>query len=257
MPPENTRMNDVTNTTAVISWDLNRLGISYSISITSSCPTGNMLIGDILGSTYTIRNLCPYNNYTIALRTNARQNMSSPFSEVIEFSTLSGIPSKPRFVTGMIDQNRKLFIITWVIPSELNGDIDNYEVIWSPSSNPVCTMNSSEVRVNKTNNANTFQFIQNIQPLDIKSFSVCVRASTTAGTFGSWGEYGSSPDVNQVGLSGENTDDCDTLTVVACVAALTVVSSLIMSIILLISVIQKGWFCLKHKVDGEKNNYHK
>ena len=255
MPPRNIGITNITNTTAVVVWDPDRPVFSYSISITSSCPSGHMLITGVRGSNYTIQDLCPYNNYTIVLRTDAPLNMSSPFSNIVQFSTLTGIPSEPRFVTGMIDQERKLLIVTWIIPIELNGDINKYEVRWSTTTTALCTDNSMEVEMSSTDNASSFQFIQSIQTLNVKSYSVCVRASTTGGRFGLWGIH-SVPFVNQGGLTASSTDDCNTLTTVAIVAAITVISSLVMSIILLVSVIQKGWFCLKPKGDGDKKKFH-
>lgn len=42
---------------------------SYAVSVTSSCPTGNMIVSGITGTQFTLNNLCPHTNYTVAVRT--------------------------------------------------------------------------------------------------------------------------------------------------------------------------------------------
>ena len=227
------------------------IGLSYTISLTSSCPTGNMLVEDILTPNYTLVNLCPNSTYTVAVRTHSHQNLRSLFGDSLQFVTMTGIPSNPRFITGNLDQEKSVLRVTWIIPTELNGDIDRYEVRWSLALED-CREDSSEVQESMTSDANTFEFTQSVDVLKVTSYSVCVRAMTTAGTNGSWGIH-QVPKVVQVGLTNPNSDDCNTLTTLAVVAALTVLSSLAMSIVLLITVIQKGWFCLKHKVGGDRN----
>lgn len=228
------------------------IGMSYTISLTSSCPTGNMLIENILTPNHTFENLCPNSTYTVAIRTHSHQNLRSLFGENFQFSTLTGIPSNPRFITGDLDQEKSLLRVTWIIPTELNGDIDRYDVRWSLTFED-CREDSSKAQENTTSNASTFEFTQSVGNVNkVTSYSVCVRAMTTAGTNGSWGIH-QVREVKQAGLTNQNTDDCNTLTTLAIVAGLTVLSSLAMSIVLLVSVVQKGWFCLKHKVGGEKN----
>lgn len=250
VPPENIEVMDITNTSALITWrSATDQNLSYSISIASSCPTGNYLIGGVTVTNYTIHNLCPNSNYTIVIRaTDLRVNKSSLYSDIIDFFTPAGIPTNPRHVVGVFNQDAKEIRVTWVIPVELNGIIENYEVRWTFSTLR-CDVDNQEVLSQKTKNASTFEFTIDTSDRDIVSYSVCVRA-ITARTMGSWG-INMNIDANRDSLI-TLPEDCNTLTAVACVAALTIAASLIMSVILSISIIQKGWFCCKNEVHGEK-----
>lgn len=251
MPPEDIEVINVTNTTASITWRSTSAQLfSYSISISSSCPTGTNLI-NVNATTHTIDNLCPNSNYTIAIRsTDLAVNKSSVYSEVINFSTLPGIPTRPRYVLGIIDANTKELRITWIVPVELNGIIANYEVRWTFNTLQ-CDEDKSDIPSQTTSNASTFQFIYNVVNINIESYAVCVRAITTAGTFGAWG-ININNGKKTSGLITTPGEDCNTLIAVACVAALTIASSLIMSIVLSVSVMQKGWFCFKNGIHEEK-----
>lgn len=195
-------------------------------------------------------NLCPNSNYTIAIRaTDLQVNKSSLYSEVISFSTLAGIPTNPRYVLGVFNDDTKQLRVTWVIPTELNGIIDHYDIRLIDAMSLDCDGDKAKIPPQETLGASVFHFVYNMS-IDIKQYSVCVRAVTTAGTFGSWGvNRNIETQTERLTTTPEN---CNTLTAVACVAALTVASSLIMSIILSISVLQKGWFCFKNEVHGEK-----
>lgn len=225
--------------------------MSYTISLASACPTGNFLIRGIIGTDFSIRNLCPNSNYTIVIRaTDLRVNKSSLYSDITDFATPAGIPTKPRYVDGVFNKDAETIRVTWVIPVELNGVIDKYEVRWTFSTLR-CDEDNQGVLSKKTKNASIFEFIIDTRGNEnIVSYSVCVRA-TTATTVGSW-EIDMVIDANKDSLT-TLPEDCNTLTAVACVAALTVAASLIMSVILSISIIQKGWFFCKNDVHGEKN----
>ena len=245
----------MTNTTAVILWNTTSVrSLSYDISLSSSCPTGTRLIPDVNSTQYMIGNLCPGTTYTLAIRvTDTQVNKISLFSEVSVFVTLSGTPTIPRFVNGMIDQNEKKLFITWVTPQQTYGVIDHYEVQWSLTTKQ-CDQNDrgADIMGGNTTDATTFRYDVDLVNLNFKSYSVCVRAVTTSNTKSSWGKHFNN-DVMQAGLL-QTEETCNTLTAVACVAALTVVSSLIMSVILSISIAQKGWFCFKNEVHGEKHS---
>lgn len=223
----------------------------YSISLASSCPSGNFLIGGLSGTSYTVDTLCPHNNYTIAIRAiNSVTNKRSVFSEVFDFSTSAGTPSYPRYVVGDYDQVEKELRVTWVVPVELNGIIDIYEVRWALNTLIMCDSNNQEIQ---SQNTTAFELsIPTNSFVEVKSYSICVRAITTERTVGIWGTT-QDPNVIPGFLMTVSTDDCDTLTAVASVAAFTVATSLVMSVILSISILQKGWFCFKNEVHGEKN----
>lgn len=219
---------------------------SYAVSVTSSCPTGNMIVSGITGTQFTLNNLCPHTNYTVAVRTvDMEIDKKSIFSDIYGFSTSFGQPTAPRFVTGLFDEVKKEIIITWIIPTEPNGELDKYEIQWTVTGTQ-CTEKRDDVIANETENAATFEFI-NRTDVEVKLLLVCVRAINTDGNAGTWGMNSKSVGTQ---LPLQTMDDCNSLTIVASVAAFTVASSLIMSIILLISVVQKGWFCMKDKVNG-------
>lgn len=195
--------------------------------------------------------LCPNTNYVVAVQgRDTRANKRSPFSNIFAFTTLPGLPSEPRYVNGLVDVNRKQLIITWIIPAMLNAVIHKYQVRWTQSTTLCTDDNRSDIRVRETENSTTFELVDNYnapaQDGLRRSLSVCVRAITIDGEHGLWGMY-FNIEGNVEGLTSNNAEDCSTLTTVACIAALTVVSSLIMSIVLSISIVQKGWFCSKNK----------
>lgn len=257
LPPRNVTVLERDVTTARVTWigALSRVAnISYSISITSSCPMANNSIPEIFTTSYTLSKLCPNNTYSIAVRAHDMETgASSPFSDYSNFFTLTGEPSQPRFVNGFIDDKNQL-TVTWVIPAELNAVIAKYEIRWSlklcNESEPV---NTGKGETNPT----TFEFVNILEEQFSTNeiFSVCVRAVTTDGKNGTWGIHILIAGT-EGGLRNNNGEDCNTLITVACVAGLTVASSLLMSIILSISVVQKGWFCLKVN-DGDKKKYPK
>ena len=209
-----------------------------------------MLITDISITSYSLTDLCPNTSYTMALRAHDVQGgKSSAFSTTVEFSTDPGVPTPPRYVRGRIDSfsNPKQLIITWSTPEMLNAIIHKYQIRWTVVPK-LCTGSPEDDRdilEAETDNANTFEYVRN-NTADTGSLSVCVRAVTIDGEFGSWGTQ-----INidtSAGLRGSgSTDECNALTTVAVVAALTVAASLIMSIVLSISVVQKGWCCAKTK----------
>ena len=235
-------VSKIANTSARITWR-STPGQVYSISLASSCPNGNYLMDGLTGMSYTVDSLCPHNNYTFAIRaTDSQTNKSSVYSEVFDFSTPAGIPTNPRRVVGVYDQDRKELFVAWIIPVELNGIIDKYEVRWSEAMNTCDQLTTFQ---------NTTAFEYSIPTGNIESYYVCVRAITTERTVGTWGNT-QNINVKSAGLMAVS-EDCDTLTAVASVAAFTVASSLIMSVVLSVSIIQKGWFCFKNEVHGEKN----
>lgn len=204
----------------------------FSISITSSCPTVVPIIKDILGNNYTFQNLCPNEEYSVAIRTtDIKINKSSVYSDFVEFSTEPGIPSAPLYVRGTLNFNTKEFIITWHPPSELNAVITRYKVQWSfiiPCNSDDPELKSDEV------DANLFELKKPLDTLDVKNFFACVRAVTSNNSTGFWGTNNLQEALSVV----RGIDDCSTLTIVACIAGLAVLSSVLMVIILSISICQ-------------------
>ena len=201
---------------------------------------------------YTLQSLCPYSCYTITLRTtDTRANKTSAFSDIYEFCTEAGNPTEPRNVQGIIIQSTKQLIITWINPRMQNGIITRYEVRWSFTKQ--CFINDTEVNVVFLDSATSFEVIQPINELKNSALFVCVRAITEAGKFGQWGF---SSGIMASGLGTQSNDDCHTLTIVACIAAVAVAASVLMSIILAISICQNGGL-FKSKDNDETEEYSK
>ena len=252
-PPQDITIDNITSTSVGLNWTSNMSMQNYIISLTGSCLPGsrNILVNQ---SFYILDTLYPNCDYNIAIRAiDLPVNKSSLYSDIISFTTSQGLPSEPRFVnSSILDVNRKVLVITWIIPSELNGFIDYYEIRWTLSTRECDQTNEGVLHHNTTNNS-TFEHISNVSDIfNVKSYSICVRAVTTAQTLGYWGKY-TNIGVSQVGLSAQ-MQDCSTLTSVATVAGLTVVSSLVMGIILSVTIVQKGLFC-KNEVHNEKTAY--
>lgn len=234
-------MVSVTNTTAVIAWKEER-NLLYNIAVTSSC-FAQLFITNI-SVNHTLQNLCPNTAYTFALLAIDEQtNKRSIFSDGYNFTTNPGIPTIPRYVRGnIIDQ---LIVVTWIIPYQLNANISHYEIRWSFDIN--CT--DDKVTDTETVNSDTFEFQKSLDVKPTRNLFVCVRAVTIEINFSDWGHY-QNLGVVESGLASQNTD-CNTLIVVACVAAITVFSSLLMSIVLSISICQN---CGKQTSDYTKAN---
>jgi hypothetical protein len=250
IPPRNIEVSSISNISAHLTWgSVLDQNYSYSISLTSSCASGNDMMNGINGTSYTLRNLCPYTNYTVAVRaTDLQVNKSSLYSEILDFSTLDGIPSHPRYVFSVLGESGKSIRVTWIIPTDLNGMIDSYDITWTINKQQCDGKDIPGMKAN----ASSFEYYITITNVaePIEGYSVCVRAITSTGRMGQWGMHVYNPTNTERLITPP--EDCDTLTAVACVAAFTVASSLIMSVILSISIIQKGWFCSKNEVHGEK-----
>lgn len=230
----------MTNTTALITWtNAESRNFTHIISLTSSCPTANKQIYNISVSSYVLRNLCPFHNYYIAIRsTDTDFNLTSLYSDILELETLPGIPTPPRNIQTVINNSTKKLLITWSIPISQNSVITGYEVRWS-FKDTSCTTNVPEVGSTTTTGPNTFMLTVDIPDSNIMSAYTCIRARTSVGEFSPW-EQNIMPNGLYVPLSRQN--DCSTLIIVACVAGIAVAASLLMSIILSVTICQNSWF---------------
>lgn len=204
--------------------------MSYSISLTSSCPTGNYLIDGIETEYATINHLCPNTDYTLAVR--ATDRVSSLYSEAVRFSTPAGVPTSPRFVLGVLKADTKELHITWVVPTESNGIIHNYEVRWTFNTLQ-CTDDNTGIR-SQTTTVFRFVYVYNLANTDIKHYSVCVRAITTAGTLGSWGI--DTHEFSQTDHLRISSQDCNVFNIVISIIVWTVLATVVMVTMLSISV---------------------
>lgn len=253
-PPQNIVITNVTNTSSLITWDRkDNRSFTYLLSISSSCPTANMIIPNITGNSFHLQNLCPINNYTIAMRTfDDIVNKTSVFGVISEFTTRSGVPSEPQIIRYNIAD--KVITISWISPNKLNGYIIGYDIRWSFKQQ--CTTDHGNYVPGRVNNPNTNYYIGELvgeDSINSNDIYICVRAVTDESN-GLWGI--NDPQVMQAPILSSSIDTCETLTIAACVAALAIIASAIMTIILSVSICQTGC-CSKYKADAKSDNYPK
>ena len=236
LAPHNIVIQNRNSTSALMTWEHFTTRVSnflFTISITSSCQAGDKIINHVIGNEYMFRNLCSNSEYTVSIRTtDIKTNKISLYSNIVVFSTDPGIPSAPRYVQRSVNLETMEFVITWHTPSMLNAVIIGYEVKWSFME----PCNTDSILVSNQTDANEFLYKDRITyPIDIKTFFTCVRARTS-NSVGLWGMNSPLPPGGLFSTQGPS--DCNSLIIVACVAIISVFSSIFMVIILSLSVYQ-------------------
>ena len=207
--------------------------------------------------------LCPGTKYTVVVQAiEPMFNIRGGFSQAFPLTTLPGAPSAPRSivtrytVTNTMDKNYFISVY-WATPAIQNGVIVMYEVLWASfdaADKPNCNQLQDTRSVNVTN-VTALEYTAsnptNIKSSAVKNIMVCVRAFTTREP----GEWGSGT-VNEEqftlpsssGLTDPMGGDCNNLIIVAVIAGLAVLSSVIVGIALAVVICKNGWtLCSKDK----------
>ncbi len=232
-------------------------GVSYTLQITSSCVTlqDNNVFSGIQTKQFQFTNLCPATEYTVSIRTTELDtNVTGVYGNTFQFKTLPGIPSEPRALRPVINMNDGTMEMTvvWGIPENPNGNLTQYEIRWSPS-NTLCSnvgiedqqfsdfVDGSLVTEYKTSN------LSNLDLENRRALLVCVRAYIDTQE-GEWARFFTDSGVS-LGLTDANTatstDVCTNLIVVAVIASLAVLSTIVLGLILVLVICYNGWTPLK------------
>ena len=203
---------------------------------------------------YIFTDLCYETSYTAAVKVfDNDSNIEGYYGPAHTFQTLSGTPSKPRDVTLMYNDERKLLEVYWAIPQFPNGNITMYEVQWSNSSRGVACENANgniqsanvtDTRIKSYKTSNTRNVNQT------QTILVCVRAYTSDAEPSLW-EFDFKADINTGQLTGNTEESGQSgLIAVAAVASFAIICTVVATLILSF-VIAKRWQCCH---TGEK--YH-
>ncbi len=233
-------------------------GVSYTLQVTSSCPTlqGNNIFSGITERVFQLTNLCPAAQYALAIRvTELSTNTTGVYGHAFQFNTTDGVPSIPRglkpLVTVGSTTNAIELMVLWAVPEALNGKLSQYEIRWSPSP-PTIQCSDSNVDMQKTGfvDATITEFktsdVSNLDFENSKTVLVCVRASTST-TQGAWARFYTS-DGTALGFTDANTSTagtCTNLVVVAVIASLAILSTIVLGCILVLIIGYNGWTPLK------------
>ena len=277
-PPETISLQTSDCCSASIRWPIppneREDQVSYTLQLTSSCAKlSNTIIAGIRERSYTFLGLCASTEYTVAIRvTELQTNTTGFYGRPFTFSTTAGTPSPPRYVTvsftGQVGKIETM-TVTWGVPEEPNGTIVQYEIHWSPSGpRSSCDQPDNIVQVFRdTVNAEVTEFktnnVSNLNNQELKSLLVCVRARLSR-VEGEWGFYQTVDVINVGGLTGGGgdspTETCTNLIVVAVIACVAVLSSIILGVVLILVICYNGWAPCgerKEKRENDVENYAK
>ena len=239
---------DITTSTVNVTWEVplfeNEDTIEYTVQV-SGTTTEPVFVEGLTQRWYVFEGLAPERLYTAAIRVrDIESNVTGIFGPAGEFTTLSGVPSEPRFISASFEEIAltQTLRVVYGVPQNTNGTLTLYEILWAGSSSMDCDnpegvmqmANQTDLEINGFNTTD----VGNIN--SSSALLVCVRAYTQE--TGIWGYY---LDLNfTAGRVTPNTggadDDCNGLIVVAVVAGIAVAASIVMAILLAL-VIHKRW----------------
>lgn len=195
--------------------------------------------------------------YTVAVRlTDRNTSITGLFGPAVNFTTLSGIPSRPRNVNADYVNVDQLLRVFWVPPAQPNGTIRRYEVLWSSISNlssdcdnpggTVFSTFQSDLQANELSTTNTSNIIGS------NSAIVCVRAHTVHPS--DW-EFVNLVDFVVAPISQECSQEYTAFIIAVVIACLSTFVNLVMGVVLAV-VIHQRWsltrcFSRRGKKGGE------
>ena len=245
--PTNLIVTNVTHSSAIISWDPptneNPDNVVYTVEVTSSCQTGNILQRNLTRNSLSLNDLCSGKLYSFIVQATAiTNNVTGAVSHSQTFQTVEGTPSSPRGIQFQLLEKR--LTIYWAEPMKTNGNLTQYEALWSKpddscdSAYKMCNVDIEDCNFdNRSSNQLNITF--DVDADAPETVFVCVRAYTDAGA-GEWGFIINN--IPKTGALGAASDgECDGLITVAVVASFAVISSIVMGIILAV-VICKVFF---------------
>ncbi len=269
-PPETITPTNMDCCSAAIQWTLppNEVegSVSYTLQITSSCPNiqENNVFSDIRARSYVFTNLCAESQYAVAIRvTELTTNTTGVYGVPFVFNTISGVPTEPRSLKPIINTNVAGVMemtINWGPPEEPNGKLTQYEIHWSPSpANTVCSDPNikSAIRVFVDSSMTQYKTsnLSNLDLEDSKTVLVCVRALTSMQA-GAWATFFTTEGAT-LGLqngNGGNIETCSNLIIVAVIASLAVLTSIILGVVFVLVICYNGWTPLKEYKDKREEN---
>ncbi|GFU23689.1 phosphatidylinositol phosphatase PTPRQ [Nephila pilipes] len=177
-PPENVHKEKVTSNSIGIKWDVpttyKKLVLQHSVRWREVNSRG-IETADTKYTSYTIRNLEPFTNYSIQVRSSTKDGPGD-WADPIIVQTDTDEPSVPRNLRDRIPATNTTIEIEWEEPKPANGPILNYTVRWTNLNN-----NTTKYNVTK----NTIYVLTHLSPYT--NHSIQVRAATTAG-YSAWTE---------------------------------------------------------------------
>ncbi len=269
-PPDTITSTNVDCCSADIQWSLppNEIerSVSYTLQITSSCSNiqENNVFSDIIAREFEFTNLCPESEYAVAIRvTELTTNTTGVYGIPYIFNTISGIPSAPRSLKPIINVivgGAMEMTINWGSPENPNGKITRYEIQWSPSpANTDCSDPTikSALRVFVDGSMTEYK-TSNLSNLDLansKTVLLCVRALTSTQA-GIWARFYTTEGA-ALGLqngNGGDVDTCSNLIIVAVIASLAVLTSIILGVVFVLVICYNGWTPLKEYKDKREED---
>lgn len=237
--PTNLSTTNITNSSAVISWDRptneNQENVRYTVEVTSSCQSGNILQKNFSGNTLSLTDLCSGKLYSFVVQATAVvSNVTGSLSRPYTFQTAEGVPSRPRDI--QLQLTEKMLTIQWAEPVTTNGNLTHYEVLWyrtninsCDNAYKTCGTDRKDCNfTNTTSDQHNTTFI--VDTTVFQSILVCVRAYTNAG-MGEWGSYYNGT-IKTGGIASSDEQDCNGLIIVTVIASIAVISSITMGSIL-------------------------
>jgi len=272
-PPEIINLEDSDCCSATVRWSVppneQEDMVSYNVQVTSSCAEYQPLITGLRVQSYTFTSLCAETDYSVAVQvTELQTNSTGVYSRPFMFRTIAGMPSVPRNVkVGLEMTSDELRLdVFWAVPETPNGILMGYDIEWSsPIVGSTCdNYDPEDVVASDSVNNNVLEYMtNNTANIDTQgSILVCVRARTALD--GEWADFSKNSIPAVAGLltgAGTGAETCTNLVVVAVIASLAVLSSIILGVVLILVVCYNGWTpmndCKEKNEENKMNDFVK